>query len=155
MTNGIIDTTTAHGKLVFGMFARLHLIPDRPSYTPELHAYLARLLTDRERLATAILGLADWARADAAPPTKNPTRSADRSAPTRKSSPPGTRTTGRRRRGHHRDPHPASHPGHHLPHRITRPDRPATSGVLPHHRTQGRHRRQPWLKTPRPDGPAN
>jgi len=38
-----------------------------PSYTPELHAYLARLLTDRERLATAIPALADWARADAAP----------------------------------------------------------------------------------------
>ncbi|HEY4993710.1 MAG TPA: hypothetical protein VII33_16675 [Nakamurella sp.] len=38
-----------------------------PSYTPELHAYLARLLTDRERPATAIPALADWARADAAP----------------------------------------------------------------------------------------
>lgn len=38
-----------------------------PSYTPELHAYLAQLLTDRERLATALPALADWARADATP----------------------------------------------------------------------------------------
>ena len=38
-----------------------------PSYTPELRGYLAQLLADRERLATAIPALADWARADAAP----------------------------------------------------------------------------------------
>jgi hypothetical protein len=38
-----------------------------PSYTPELRAYLAQLLTDSERLATAIPALADWARADATP----------------------------------------------------------------------------------------
>jgi DNA invertase Pin-like site-specific DNA recombinase len=24
LTNGVVDTTTAHGKLVFGMFARRH-----------------------------------------------------------------------------------------------------------------------------------
>ena len=38
-----------------------------PSYTPELRDYLAQLLADRERLATTIPALADWARADAAP----------------------------------------------------------------------------------------
>jgi hypothetical protein len=38
-----------------------------PSYTPELHAYLAQLLTDAERLTATIPALADWARADAAP----------------------------------------------------------------------------------------
>ena len=38
-----------------------------PSYTPELRGYLAQLLTDRERLTTAIPALADWARRDAAP----------------------------------------------------------------------------------------
>jgi hypothetical protein len=38
-----------------------------PSYTPEPGAYPAQLLTDSERLATAIPALADWARADATP----------------------------------------------------------------------------------------
>ena len=38
-----------------------------PSYNPELSTYLAQLLADRERLATAIPELADWARRDAAP----------------------------------------------------------------------------------------
>ena len=38
-----------------------------PSFTPELRGYLAQLLADRERLATAIPALADWARRDAAP----------------------------------------------------------------------------------------
>lgn len=38
-----------------------------PSYTPELRSYLTGLLTDRERLTTAIPALADWARRDAAP----------------------------------------------------------------------------------------
>lgn len=38
-----------------------------PSYTPELRTYLTGLLADRERLATAIPALADWARRDAAP----------------------------------------------------------------------------------------
>ena len=38
-----------------------------PSYTPELRGYLAQLLTDRERLTTAVPALADWARRDAAP----------------------------------------------------------------------------------------
>jgi integrase len=38
-----------------------------PSYTPELRGYLAQLLADRERLATAVPALAEWARRDAAP----------------------------------------------------------------------------------------
>jgi hypothetical protein len=38
-----------------------------PSYTPELRSYLADLLADRERLATAVPALAEWARRDAAP----------------------------------------------------------------------------------------
>lgn len=38
-----------------------------PSYQPELKAYLAKLIEDRERLATAVPQLADWARRDAAP----------------------------------------------------------------------------------------
>lgn len=38
-----------------------------PSYQPELSAYLAQLLADRERLATAGPDLAEWAKADAAP----------------------------------------------------------------------------------------
>lgn len=38
-----------------------------PSYTPELQAYLAQLLADRERLAAAVPALAEWARRDAAP----------------------------------------------------------------------------------------
>ena len=38
-----------------------------PSYTPELRSYLTALLADRERLATAIPALAEWARRDAAP----------------------------------------------------------------------------------------
>jgi integrase len=38
-----------------------------PSYQPELSAYLAQLLADRERLATAGADLAPWAQADAAP----------------------------------------------------------------------------------------
>jgi len=38
-----------------------------PSYTPELRGYLNQLLADRERLATAIPALTDWARCDAAP----------------------------------------------------------------------------------------
>jgi integrase len=38
-----------------------------PSYTPELRGYLAKLLTDRERLGNAIPELAEWARRDAAP----------------------------------------------------------------------------------------
>jgi integrase len=38
-----------------------------PSYQHELHAYLTQLLADRERLATAIPELADWARRDASP----------------------------------------------------------------------------------------
>ena len=38
-----------------------------PSYTPELRSYLAQLLADRERLATAVPALAEWARRDAAP----------------------------------------------------------------------------------------
>lgn len=38
-----------------------------PSYQPELHAYLAQLLADRERLAGTLPQLAEWARRDAAP----------------------------------------------------------------------------------------
>ena len=38
-----------------------------PSFTPELRGYLAQLLADRERIATAIPALAEWARRDAAP----------------------------------------------------------------------------------------
>jgi len=38
-----------------------------PSYTPELQAYLAQLLVDKERLAAAVPALAEWARRDAAP----------------------------------------------------------------------------------------
>lgn len=38
-----------------------------PSFQPELHAYLAQLLADRERLMTAVPALAEWARRDAAP----------------------------------------------------------------------------------------
>jgi hypothetical protein len=38
-----------------------------PSYQPELSAYLAQLLADRERLAAALPQLAEWARSDAAP----------------------------------------------------------------------------------------
>jgi len=38
-----------------------------PSYQPELRAYLVQLLADRERLAAAVPGLTEWARADAAP----------------------------------------------------------------------------------------
>jgi integrase len=38
-----------------------------PSYTPELRGYLTQLLADRERLATAIPALTEWARRDAAP----------------------------------------------------------------------------------------
>ena len=38
-----------------------------PSYQPELSAYLAQLLADRERLAGALPQLAEWARRDAAP----------------------------------------------------------------------------------------
>jgi hypothetical protein len=37
------------------------------SYNPELSTYLAQLLADRERLATAIPELAEWARLDATP----------------------------------------------------------------------------------------
>lgn len=46
---------------------RLHLLPHRPVLTPELRGYLAQLLADRERLATAVPALAEWARRDAAP----------------------------------------------------------------------------------------
>ncbi len=38
-----------------------------PSYQPELAAYLGQLLADRERLASALPQLADWARRNAAP----------------------------------------------------------------------------------------
>lgn len=38
-----------------------------PSFQPELAAYLAQLLADRERLATAVPQLAEWARREAAP----------------------------------------------------------------------------------------
>jgi integrase len=38
-----------------------------PSFTPELRGYLTGLLADRERLATAVPALAEWARRDAAP----------------------------------------------------------------------------------------
>jgi integrase len=38
-----------------------------PSFQPELRAYLAQLLADRERLTTAIPALAEWARRDAVP----------------------------------------------------------------------------------------
>ncbi|MGH8910829.1 MAG: hypothetical protein ACRD0K_31155, partial [Egibacteraceae bacterium] len=38
-----------------------------PSFQPELSAYLAQLLADRERLAGALPQLAEWARRDAAP----------------------------------------------------------------------------------------
>ena len=38
-----------------------------PSYQSELRSYLAQLLADRERLATALPALAEWARRDAAP----------------------------------------------------------------------------------------
>lgn len=38
-----------------------------PSFQPELRAYLAQLLADRERLATAVPQLAEWARRDALP----------------------------------------------------------------------------------------
>jgi integrase len=38
-----------------------------PSFQPELRAYLAQLLADRERLAIALPALAEWARRDASP----------------------------------------------------------------------------------------
>lgn len=38
-----------------------------PSFTPELRGYLTALLADRERLATTVPALAEWARRDAAP----------------------------------------------------------------------------------------
>ncbi len=38
-----------------------------PSYQPELQAYLAKLLEDRERLSAALPELAEWARRAAAP----------------------------------------------------------------------------------------
>jgi hypothetical protein len=38
-----------------------------PSFQPELTAYLAQLLADRERLSTAVPALAEWARRDALP----------------------------------------------------------------------------------------
>ena len=38
-----------------------------PSFQPELRAYLAQLLADRERIATAVPVLAEWARRDAVP----------------------------------------------------------------------------------------
>jgi Phage integrase family len=38
-----------------------------PSYQPELKAYLANLIGDRERLAAAVPQLVEWARRDAAP----------------------------------------------------------------------------------------
>jgi hypothetical protein len=38
-----------------------------PSYQPELEAYLAQLLADRERLTTTAPQLAEWARSDAVP----------------------------------------------------------------------------------------
>ena len=38
-----------------------------PSYVPELRAYLARLLTARERLAAGVPELAEWARREASP----------------------------------------------------------------------------------------
>ncbi len=38
-----------------------------PSFQPELRAYLAQLLADRERLTTAVPALAEWARRDATP----------------------------------------------------------------------------------------
>jgi hypothetical protein len=38
-----------------------------PSYQPELKAYLAQLIADKERLAAAVPQLAEWARADAEP----------------------------------------------------------------------------------------
>jgi integrase len=38
-----------------------------PSYQPELTAYLAQLLADKERLATTMPQLAEWARSDAVP----------------------------------------------------------------------------------------
>jgi hypothetical protein len=38
-----------------------------PSFTPELRGYLTGLLADRERLATTVPALAEWARRDAAP----------------------------------------------------------------------------------------
>jgi hypothetical protein len=38
-----------------------------PSYTPELQAYLTRLLADNERLTAAVPALAEWARREAAP----------------------------------------------------------------------------------------
>lgn len=41
-----------------------------PSFQPELSAYLAQLLADRERLAGALPQLAEWARRDAAPSEK-------------------------------------------------------------------------------------
>ena len=46
---------------------RLRVLPHRPLLHRELRGYLAQLLTDRERLTTAIPALADWARRDAAP----------------------------------------------------------------------------------------
>lgn len=38
-----------------------------PSFQPELAAYLVQLLADRERLVTAVLPLAEWARREAPP----------------------------------------------------------------------------------------
>ncbi|MGH3371214.1 MAG: tyrosine-type recombinase/integrase, partial [Nocardioidaceae bacterium] len=38
-----------------------------PSFQPELRAYLTHLLADRERLATAVPQLAEWARSEATP----------------------------------------------------------------------------------------
>jgi integrase len=38
-----------------------------PSFQPELRAYLTQLLADRERLATAVPQLAEWARREATP----------------------------------------------------------------------------------------
>ena len=44
------------------------------SYLPDLTAYLDDLLRTRERLAAAIDGVDEWARADATPPEEEITR---------------------------------------------------------------------------------
>ena len=46
---------------------RLHLLPHRPVLHPRVAELSRPALADRERLATALPALADWARRDAAP----------------------------------------------------------------------------------------
>ena len=59
----------AHGtacQFRYKCFGCTHFRTD-PSYLPELRAYLTKLLAARERLATTVPALAEWARQEAAP----------------------------------------------------------------------------------------